>query len=78
MGLATNHKLSASEFLAWAETNADDQRFGLLAGLPICMSPERNRHNLVKTACWQAINTAILTAILNCTVLGDGAFTSCQ
>ena len=26
-----------------------------------------------QTACWQAINNAVLTAKLNCTVLGDGA-----
>ena len=73
MALATKTKILASEFLAWAEAAENDQRFELQAGQPVAMSPERNRHNLVKTACWQAINNSVLSAKLDCTVLGDGA-----
>lgn len=69
----SSKKLTALEFLKWTNTLDNDQRFELLTGEPIAMSPERNRHSLVKTDCWQAINNAVKKTEQNCTVLVDGA-----
>ncbi len=65
--------MTATEFLEWTEALDDNQRYELLAGEPVAMSPERNRHNLVKMSCWRALDNAVRKAGLDCTVLGDGA-----
>ena len=73
MSLADRAPLTAAEFLDWTRTLAGDQRYELVSGEPIAMAPERNRHNLVKTACHRALEDGVRSAGLDCTVLGDGA-----
>ena len=74
MNLADNRTtMTAEEFLRWVETLPEGERYELVSGEPIAMSPERNRHNLVKTECWLALRQAVRTAEVGCTVLGDGA-----
>jgi len=73
MRLADKASMTATEFLTWQETQAGDQRHELLSGEAIAMAPERNRHNLVKTACHRALEDGVRAAGLDCTVLGDGA-----
>ena len=73
MTLASGKGMKATEFLAWRETRPDGKRHELVAGEPIEMAAERNRHNLVKTACVRALEDGVRAAGLDCTVLGDGA-----
>ena len=65
--------MTTAEFLRWAEERPEGERYELLAGRPVSMAPERNRHNLVKIDCWLSLRQAIRAAGLDCTVLGDGA-----
>jgi len=63
MNLADNRStMTAKEFLQWVETLPEGERYELVSGEPIAMSPERNRHNLVKTECWLALRQAVDTA----------------
>ena len=73
MSLAKRSTMTTSEFLHWAQERPEGERYELVAGEPVAMSPERNRHNLVKTDCWLALRQGVLEAELDCTVLGDGA-----
>jgi len=65
--------MTAAEFLSWADTLSDGQRYELVSGEPMAMAAERNRHNLVKTACCRALEDGVHALNLDCTVLGDGA-----
>jgi len=47
--------MTAIEFLTWLESLSGDQRYELVSGEAIAIAPERNRHNLVKTACHRAL-----------------------
>jgi len=71
--LAQNSKLSVEQFLQWRNTQPADQRYELLAGEPVAMAPERNRHNLVKLDCAVALREAVKKSKSPCTVFGDGA-----
>jgi len=73
MNLADRLTMTASEFLRWAEDLPEGRRYELVAGEPVAMSPEKNRHNLVKTDCWLALRRSVRKAGLKCAVLGDGA-----
>ena len=72
MTLARKETMTAAEFLAWRKPRPDGERYELVAGEPIEMAAERNRHNLVKTACVRALEDGVRAAGLDCTVLGDG------
>lgn len=73
MSLAAKATMTAIEFRAWLESRSGSQRYELVSGEAVAMAPERNRHNLVKMACHRALEDAVRTAGLDCTVLGDGA-----
>lgn len=65
--------MTAAEFLDWVRTLPEGERYELVGGEPIAMAAERNRHNLVKTACCRALEDGVRAASLDGTVLGDGA-----
>lgn len=65
--------MTTAEFLSWTKTLPENQRYELVSGEPIAMAAERNRHNLVKTACCRALEDGVRAAGLDCTVFGDGA-----
>lgn len=73
MDLADRTTMTAHEFLRWAEELPDGQRYELVCGEAVAMSPEKNRHNFVKTDCVVALRQAVREARLDCAVLGDGA-----
>ena len=57
MELADRTPMTATEFLDWSEMLPEGRRYELVSGEPIATAPERNRHNLVKMACWRASST---------------------
>jgi Uma2 family endonuclease len=64
-------KMSATEFLAWAERQAGG-RFELVDGEVVAMSPERVRHTVVKLEVAVALREAIRARGLPCQVFSDG------
>lgn len=73
MNLADKSTMTAAEFIRWTGNLPEGKRFELVDGEPVAMSPERNRHNLVKADCWLALRQAVRLAGIDCTVLSDGA-----
>ncbi|MEM7583175.1 MAG: Uma2 family endonuclease [Acidobacteriota bacterium] len=65
--------MTAEDFLLWIDSLSEGPRYELVAGEPVAMAPERNRHNLVKAECWLALRQAVRSAGIRCTVLSDGA-----
>ena len=63
--------MTVDEFLVWAESQPE-QRFELVHGQPIAMSPERARHAEAKGQLYVALRGAIQVAGLPCHVLPDG------
>src|SRR5205085_8948379 len=64
-------RMKVPEFLAWAEAQPQG-RYELVNGEVVVMAPERVRHNLVKAAVFRALDNAVRTANLPCTVFTDG------
>ena len=64
-------RLTRDEFRRWAE--GQTQRYELIAGEPVAMSPDRIMHIRLKNRVWQALDRAIRDAALDCEALGDGA-----
>ena len=73
MNLADKSVMTADAFLQWTGSLPEGERYELVAGEPVSMSPERNRHNLVKVDCCLALRHAVRTGEHDCTVFGDGA-----
>ena len=65
--------MTAAAFLDWSAGQPEGRRHELVAGEPVAMSPERNRHGLVKLDCAVALRQAVRAAGAACTVFGDGA-----
>lgn len=72
MNLADRSAMSAADFLSWADEWPEGQRYELVSGEPVAMSPERAQHSLVKLDCAFALRQAIREASAGCTVFGDG------
>lgn len=66
-------RMTVPEFLAWSEQNPENGRYELVDGKVVAMSPERNRHNLVKLAVAIALREAVQRSGVACTVFTDGA-----
>ena len=64
-------KLTVAEFLAWAETQSEG-RYELVDGEILAMAPERLRHNLGKTAVFDALRAAVARSGVPCRVFADG------
>jgi Uma2 family endonuclease len=73
MAVAVKKPMTVDEYLAWAETRPEGERYELVDGEVVAMAPERNRHNLVKTNAVVALRLAVREAGAPCVVLGDGA-----
>jgi len=73
MQTADKQRMTVAQFLDWRAGLPDERRHELVAGEPVEMAAERNRHNLVKTACQRTLEDGIRAVGLDCTVLGDGA-----
>jgi Uma2 family endonuclease len=72
VNVAVQRRMTATEFLEWA-TGQSEGRYELVNGEVIAMSPERNRHNLVKLDVARALRSAVAKANADCTVFTDGA-----
>jgi Uma2 family endonuclease len=64
--------MSVEEFLDWAGKQPNG-RYELVDGQVFAMSPERNRHVLVKFSVAAALRLAAARAQVDCTVFTDGA-----
>jgi len=73
MKLADRSSMTAADFLGWVSTLPEGQRYELVGGEPVAMSPERNRHSLVKLDCAVSLRQAVRASGADCTVFGDGA-----
>ncbi|MCA9609509.1 MAG: Uma2 family endonuclease [Myxococcales bacterium] len=65
-------RLTADEFFAWAAEQPPSQRFELVSGEVVAMSPERAGHALVKHAIARGLEGAVERAGLRCEVYPDG------
>jgi Uma2 family endonuclease len=70
MPVVAKDKMSADEFLAWAE--GQEGRWELREGAAVAMSPERVTHGQVKGNAYFCLRTAIGRAGLPCQALPDG------
>ena len=61
MNVAVQRRMTVTEFLAWAEKQPKG-RYELVDGQVIAMSPERNRHALVKFNVAGALKAAVMRA----------------
>jgi Uma2 family endonuclease len=71
MSAIAKSKMSAAEFLAWADTQKG--RRELDDGVAVGMSPERLAHLQAKGAAYRSLRTAIERAGARCEALPDGA-----
>ena len=71
MNLHALKAMSVEEFIGWAKTQTG-QRFELINGRPLPMSPENLRHVVTKAAVWQALTRAAKDAPVKTHALTDG------
>ena len=64
--------MTSDEFIAWAMEQPDGERFELVAGEVVGMSPERLSHARVKHRIARALEDAIVAGGLRCEALPDG------
>jgi Uma2 family endonuclease len=64
-------RMTADEFIAWA--TGQPQRYELIAGDIVAMSPERAGHTRLKHRVWLSLRNALRQRGLACEALGDGA-----
>jgi Uma2 family endonuclease len=64
------HRMTADEFLVWAE--GQDERWELQDGAPVAMSPERIAHTETKGEAYSALKNAIALAKAPCRALTEG------
>lgn len=70
MSDALPSRMTASEFLAWAQQQSG--RYELVCGEVVAMAPERAAHNLVKYEICRAFKDGVRSAELTCQVFTDG------
>jgi Uma2 family endonuclease len=66
-------RMNVDEFLAWSERQPAEDRYELVDGEVVIVSPERYRHSLVKTDAIVALHAAVKAAGVPCRVLADGS-----
>jgi len=71
MSAIDNKKMTVDEYLVWAE--ARPERYELINGAPVAMSPERVRHTKIKARAYLALLEAAKRTQGECLVLMDGA-----
>jgi Uma2 family endonuclease len=67
-----NNKMSAGEFIEWAMSRPEGERYELVAGEIVAMAPERSIHARTKFRIARRMAEAIEAAGLSCTVYPDG------
>jgi Uma2 family endonuclease len=68
---APDHQ-TADEFIAWAMTRAEGERWELAHGRPVAMAPERAAHGRAKLRIAERLLSAVRRAGLPCEVFVDG------
>ena len=71
MNAAPQRRMTALEFLEWADRQAEG-RYELVDGQIVAMAPERLSHTRTTSAVWLALRTAIREADLPCEAFADG------
>lgn len=69
--LVKHERMTVAQYLEWAKRQPEG-RYELVDGVPFRMSPEANRHLLVKGAVFECFRDAVRRARLDCKVLPDG------
>ena len=72
MAAPVRKPMTSDEFIAWAMEQPDGERFELVAGEVVGMSPERLSHARVKHRIARALEDAIVAGGLRCEALPDG------
>lgn len=65
-------RMTSDEFISWAMDQPEGERYELVAGEVVAMSPERLSHARVKHRATRALEDAIAAAGLGCEALPDG------
>ena len=71
MALAPKDTMTVADFLAWAETQAD-QRYELLDGTVVAMASERAEHVRAKQSVFLSLRAAIAQSGADCEAFMDG------
>jgi Uma2 family endonuclease len=72
MSILARTRMTSDEFIAWAMQRPEGERWELVGGEVVAMSPERSGHALVKARVWRALDDAIKARGLGCTAYPDG------
>ena len=72
MSIVPRPRMTSDEFLAWAMQRPEGERWELVGGELVSMSPERSGHALVKARVWRALDDGIKAGGLGCTAYPDG------
>lgn len=72
MTAPARRRMTSEEFIAWAIEQPDGERYELVAGEVVAMSPERLSHSRVKHRITRLLEDAITAAGLRCEALPDG------
>ena len=72
MPVLVRRPMTADEFLAWAMAQPEGERYELVAGEVVAMSPERLSHARVKHRIVRSLEDAIAAAGLRCEAMPDG------
>jgi Uma2 family endonuclease len=65
-------RMTAAEFLAWAVERPDGERYELVGGEVVAMSPQRSAHALTKARIWRSLDAGLRARGLPCTAYPDG------
>lgn len=65
-------RMTTDEFVRWAETRPEGERWELIDGEPVAMAPERLGHARAKLRALQALQAAIAARGLACEAFIDG------
>lgn len=72
MSIFARIRMTSGEFIAWAMRRPEGERWELVGGELVAMSPERSGHALVKARVWRVLDDGIKARGLGCTVYPDG------
>jgi Uma2 family endonuclease len=72
MSTVARTRMTSDEFIAWAMRRPEGERWELVGGELVAMSPERCGHALVKARVWRALDDAIKARGLGCTAYPGG------
>src|SRR5512147_1184960 len=72
MSIVPRPRMTSGEFIAWAIQRPEGERWELVGGELVGMSPERSGHALVNARVWRALDDGIKAGGLGCTAYPDG------